>query len=60
MHTNLQSLEDGIIILEFLLEPLKDLIALYCIRQSNVKTQKACEQGWEANIVTKIKQTTYI
>ena len=24
----------------------------------DVKTQKACEQGWEANIGPKIKQTT--
>ena len=29
-------------------------------RCRDVKTQKACEQGWEANIVTKIKQTTSI
>ena len=28
------------------------------IRCRDVKTQKACEQGWEANIVTTIKQTT--
>ena len=26
----------------------------------DVKTQKACEQGWEANIGPKIKQTTSI
>ena len=26
----------------------------------NVKTQKACKQGWEANIGPKIKQTTSI
>ena len=29
-------------------------------RCRDVKTQKASEQGWEANIVTKIKQTTSI
>ena len=29
-------------------------------RCSDVKTQKACEQGWEANIGPKIKQTTSI
>ena len=29
-------------------------------RYSDVKTQKACEQGWEANIGPKIKQTTSI
>ena len=27
-------------------------------RCRDVKTQKACEQGWEANIGPKIKQTT--
>ena len=26
----------------------------------DVKTQKACKQGWEANIGPKIKQTTSI
>ena len=26
----------------------------------DVKTQNACEQGWEANIGPKIKQTTSI
>ena len=26
----------------------------------DVKTQNECEQGWEANIGTKIKQTTSI
>ena len=26
----------------------------------DIKTQKACEQGWEANIGPKIKQTTSI
>ena len=26
----------------------------------DVKTQKACEQGWKANIGPKIKQTTSI
>ena len=26
----------------------------------DVKTQKVCEQGWEANIGPKIKQTTSI
>ena len=25
-----------------------------------IKTQKACKQGWETNIVPKIKQTTFI
>ena len=29
-------------------------------RCRDVKTQKACEQGWEANIGPKIKQTTSI
>ena len=29
-------------------------------RCRDVKTQKACKQGWEANIGRKIKQTTYI
>ena len=29
-------------------------------RGRDVKTQKACEQGWEANIGPKIKQTTSI
>ena len=29
-------------------------------RCRDVKTQKACEQGWEANIGHKIKQTTSI
>ena len=29
-------------------------------RCREVKTQKACEQGWEANIGPKIKQTTSI
>ena len=29
-------------------------------RCRDVKTQKACEQGWEANIEPKIKQTTSI
>ena len=29
-------------------------------RYRDVKTQKACEQGWEANIGPKIKQTTSI
>ena len=29
-------------------------------RCRDVKTLKACEEGWEANIVTKIKQTTSI
>ena len=29
-------------------------------RFSDVKTQKACKQGWEANIITKIKQITSI
>ena len=29
-------------------------------RCSGVKTPKACEQGWEANIGPKIKQTTSI
>ena len=27
---------------------------------TDVKTQKACKQGWEANIGPKIKQTTSI
>ena len=29
-------------------------------RCRDVKTQKACKQGWKANIVPKIKQTTSI
>ena len=29
-------------------------------RCRDVKTQKACKQGWEANIGPKIKQTPYI
>ena len=29
-------------------------------RCRDVKTQKACEQGWETNIGPKIKQTTSI
>ena len=29
-------------------------------RCRDVKSQKACEQGWEANIGPKIKQTTSI
>ena len=29
-------------------------------RCRDVKTQKACEQGWEANIGPEIKQTTSI
>ena len=29
-------------------------------RCRDVKTQKACKQGWEANIEPKIKQTTSI
>ena len=29
-------------------------------RCRNVKTQKACEQGWEVNVGPKIKQTTSI
>ena len=29
-------------------------------RCRDVKTQKACEQGWEANIATTIKQSTSI
>ena len=29
-------------------------------RCRDFKTQKACEQGWEANIGPKIKQTTSI
>ena len=29
-------------------------------RCKDVKTQKACEQGWDANIGPKIKQTTSI
>ena len=29
-------------------------------RCRDIKTQKACEQGWEANIGPKIKQTTSI
>ena len=29
-------------------------------RCRDVKTQKACEQGWEANIGRKIEQTTSI
>ena len=29
-------------------------------RCRDVKTQKACKQGWEANIGPKIKQTTSI
>ena len=29
-------------------------------RCRDVKTQKACEQGWEVNIGPKIKQTTSI
>ena len=29
-------------------------------RCRDVKTQKVCEQGWEANIGPKIKQTTSI
>ena len=33
---------------------MKDVGTLY------IKTQKACEQGWEANIGPKIKQTTSI
>ena len=29
-------------------------------RCRDVKTQKACEQGWEVNVGPKIKQTTSI
>ena len=29
-------------------------------RCRDIKTQKACEQGWEANMGPKIKQTTSI
>ena len=39
---------------------IKNIFNKHERRCRDVKTQKACEQGWEANIGPKIKQTTSI
>ena len=39
---------------------MKNILNKNETRCRDVKTQKACKQGWKANIVPKIKQTTSI
>ena len=48
------------VVLNILTRIIKNIFNKNERRCRDVKTQKVCEQGWEANIGHKIKQTTSI